>query len=401
MTSHLALDLALLLVLLVHALRGWRTGGLVGIASLAGLVSGAWLGLWATPHLIDRFLPQLQQGPGHASLLLVGVVLCATLGESLGASLGMRLRRHTRTATADGLDRVVGCLTSLLVTSLVITLLAGAVRPVLPASWASVLNRSRVLPALDAAVPDPMSRWASGFTDQLGQGFPRVFSGLSPEPVIPVPAPDAGAARGSAVARSAAGVVKIEADASACDENHAGSGWVVARERVVTNAHVVAGARQVNVKVGGLGRGRAATVVAFDPNLDLAILHVPGLRAAPLQRSGPLAPRADAVVAGFPLGGDYTVRPARVRGVVDAAGDDIYGGKGVEREVYSLAGTVQPGNSGGPLLATDGTVAGTVFARSLVDTSTGYALTDAATDALLDRAPQLGTAVSTQGCAKQ
>lgn len=401
MTDHLVLDVVLVLVLAFHALRGWRTGGMVSIASLAGLVCGAWLGLWAVPQALDRWFPQLRETPAHAALLLVGVVLCATIGESLVGGIGMRLRSRTRGATADWVDRVAGALTSVLVTSLVLTLLAGAVRPVLPASWAAVLNRSRVLPALDAAVPDPMSRWASGFTDQLGQGFPRVFSGLSPEPVIPVPAPDAGSTRGTAVARAAAGVVKIQADASACSELHAGSGWVVAPERVATNAHVVAGAQQVTVQVGGLGRGRAATVVAFDPDLDLAILRVPGLKAAPLQRSGPLAARSDAVVAGFPLGGSYTVRPARVRGVVEAAGDDIYGGKGVQRQVYSLAGVVQPGNSGGPLLTTKGTVAGTIFARSLMDTSTGYALTDAATDAMLDRAPRYTQPVPTRSCAKQ
>lgn len=400
MSPQLLLDLALVALLLGHAVRGWRTGGVMSITSLVGLVSGALLGLWATPKLLDRWLPGLEQSPVHAALLLVGVVVAATLGETVMGSVGARLRRLTRGATADQVDGAVGALVSVLVTSLLVTLLAGAVMPVLPHSWAAVVNRSRVLPTMDAAVPDPLSRWAGGFTRELGAGFPRVFSGLSPEPVIPVPAPDAGAARGSGVARAAAGVVKIEADATSCSQLHAGSGWVVAPERVVTNAHVVAGAREVNVRVGGLGRGRAARVVAFDPDLDLAILAVDGLRAAPLKRSGPLKASTSTAVAGFPLGGDYTVRPARVRGIVQADGDDIYGGRGVERQVYSLAGTVQPGNSGGPLLTTQGTVAGTVFARSMVDDSTGYALTDAATDAMLDRASSYTRQVSTQGCAR-
>ncbi|MEL4358842.1 MULTISPECIES: MarP family serine protease [unclassified Luteococcus] len=254
---------------------------------------------------------------------------------------------------------------------------------------------------MEGLTPDQAGRWASQVTDRFSRaGFPRVFSGLSPEPVLPVPAPDTAAAKTTAVRRAAAGIVKITSDADACSQTHTGTGWVVAPHRVATNAHVVAGARDTSVRVGGVGQRLEATVVAFNPDLDLAILDVPGLGAAPLPRTGPLEKGQDAVVAGFPMNAGYTVKAARVRGTVTAGGDDIYGGKGVTRQVYSLSGTVQPGNSGGPLLTSDGKVAGTIFARSMVDHSTGYALTDAATDEMLDNAAGYRTPVSTQGCAK-
>ena len=120
--------------------------------------------------------------------------------------------------------------------------------------------------------------------------------------------------------------------------------------------------------------------------------------AAPLRTTGALEHATGVVVAGFPQDGPYRVTPARVRGVLHAPGDDIYGGSGVTREVYSLYAAVQPGNSGGPVLTKDGRVAGTVFARSLVDAETGYALTNAGTAATIDEAAHDTTPASTQRC---
>ena len=73
------------------------------------------------------------------------------------------------------------------------------------------------------------------------------------------------------------------------------------------------------------------------------------------------------MVAGFPLNGPYVLSPGRVRDVVTAVGEDIYGRAEVTREVYSLRAEVRPGNSGGPVLDAAGTVVGVVFARSLDD----------------------------------
>lgn len=400
MTPHVLLDLALVVLLLTHAVRGWHVGALTSVLGVAGLLAGAATGLWAVPRMLERWGDGLTD-PLPSILLLAGVLMAAILGESVLGQLGVRLRARARGKGSRRADSALGSLASMLVVCIVVTLLGSAVRPLLPRQWAAVANQSVVLPAMEGLTPDQAGRWASQVTRTINEaGFPRAFSGLVPEPVIPVEAPDTAAAKTAAVRRAAGSIVKIQADAPSCSQTHAGSGWVVAGHRVVTNAHVVAGADDTTVQVGGVGRRLQATVVAFDPDLDLAILDVPGLEAAPLRRAPRLEARQDAVVAGFPKGGPYTVRAARVRGTVKAAGDDIYGGKGVTREVYSVAGTVLPGNSGGPMLTTDGRVAGTVFARSMVDHSTGYVLTDAATDAMLDRAASYRTPVGTQSCAK-
>lgn len=95
----------------------------------------------------------------------------------------------------------------------------------------------------------------------------------------------------------------------------------------------------------------------------------------PLQLTGDLERGDDAVVVGFPNDGPFKVSPARVRSIVRASGEDIYGNEGAIREVYSLYVKVRPGNSGGPVLDPAGNVVGVVFAKSLDDPDTGYALT--------------------------
>jgi len=174
---------------------------------------------------------------------------------------------------------------------------------------------------------------------------------------------------------------------------------VVAPERVVTNAHVVAGMSSQDVRIQGTGRSYDARVVVFDPQRDLAVLSVPGLPAAALPQ-GPNLKRSDsAIVAGFPLDGPYRLDSARVRDLLTATGADIYGNPGVARNVYSLFARVEPGNSGGPLLSPSGQVVGIVFAKSLDDDSTGYALTMDEARPVLEAANRSSSPVSTGGCA--
>ena len=199
--------------------------------------------------------------------------------------------------------------------------------------------------------------------------------------------------------RAATSIVKITGVAASCNRGQEGSGWVVAPERVVTNAHVVAGTSSDHVRIQGTGRSYDASVVVFDPQRDLAVLSVPGL-PAPALTQGPNLKRSDsAIVAGFPLDGPYRLDPARVRDTLTATGADIYGNPGAVREVYSLFARVEPGNSGGPLLSVSGEVVGIVFAKSLDDDQTGYALTLDEARPVLEAAGSAFSPVSTGGCA--
>jgi S1-C subfamily serine protease len=170
-------------------------------------------------------------------------------------------------------------------------------------------------------------------------------------------------------------VVKVVGTAQDCGRRLDGTGFVVSDQHVMTNAHVVAGVDRPQVQIGGTGRTYDTKVVLYDPERDLAVLYAPDLRAEPLVLDGTAEHGDEAVVAGFPGGGSYRLEAARVRDTINARGPDIYQRTTVTREVFSLFATVEPGNSGGPLLSLAGDVYGVVFAKSLDDQDTGYALT--------------------------
>jgi S1-C subfamily serine protease len=176
-----------------------------------------------------------------------------------------------------------------------------------------------------------------------------------------------------------------------------GTAFVVAPERVMTNAHVVAGVRSPRVGIPD-GEPLTAEVVLFDPDTDIAVLAVPGLDRPVLERDANVRPGDDAAVVGYPNNGPLSVEPVRVRGEHALMGRDIYGDNAVTREVISLRGSVQPGNSGGPLVSDEGAVYGVIFAASLTDPDTGYALSLRQIDDALRQAETASTAVSTGPC---
>lgn len=399
MTANL-LDIALAILLVSYGFSGYRQGFVVSVLSLIGFLSGGALGMWLLPGLFERWDSVDNSVLWRTAVLILGVFVLASLGQGIAVALGARLRRVLRVKPARVIDSILGAVATLLAVSLLVWFIAGAVRGGAPAPVAKAIGGSRVLQTVDRIVPPETARLFAGFRSVLDrEGFPRVFQGVQTEPIAPVAPPDGGLALGAGVARASASIVKITGVAAACNRGQEGSGWVVAPERVVTNAHVVAGMSSEHVRIGGTGRSYDARVVVFDPQRDLAVLSVPGL-PAPALTQGPDLSRSDgAVVAGFPLDGPYRVDSARVRDVITATGADIYGNPGAVREVYSLFARVEPGNSGGPLLSTTGQVVGVVFARSLDDDLTGYALTLDEAWPVLNAARSSFTPVSTGGCA--
>ncbi|MGZ6804254.1 MAG: MarP family serine protease, partial [Nocardioidaceae bacterium] len=194
-------------------------------------------------------------------------------------------------------------------------------------------------------------------------------------------------------------VVKIVGQAPECSRESEGSGFVLSADHVMTNAHVVAGVRSLTVTTPGPGsRTFVGRVVLYDPRRDVAVLDVPGLDRPALAFAGSVPVGASAVVAGYPENGPFSAVPARVSGRQDVTGPDIYQSASVTRDVYTLRARVEPGNSGGPLLAPDGRVDGVVFARSTDTPDEGYALTAAEVADDARAAAGMTAAVSTQGC---
>jgi S1-C subfamily serine protease len=398
--TALLIDIVLAVVLVGYGLGGYRQGFVVSVLSLVGFLSGGALGMWLLPALLRGWHTLDNNVVGRTVLLVSGVFLLAALGQAIAVVFGFRLRRVMHDKPLRMVDSVLGVVAALTAVSVLVWFMAGAVRGGAPAPLAKGIGGSRIIQTIDRFVPPQAARLFAGFRSVLDrEGFPRVFEGVQAEPIAPVAPPNNRLALGAGVARAAGSMVKITGVAASCNRGQEGSGWVVAPERVVTNAHVVAGVSSSHVRIQGSGRSYDAHVVVFDPRRDLAVLSVPGLPAPPLAQGSDLKRSDGAVVAGFPLDGPYRLDPARVRDVLRATGADIYGNPGVVRGVYSLFARIEPGNSGGPLLSSSGKVVGIVFAKSLDDDSTGYALTLAETRPVLDVAAGSFSPVSTGGCA--
>jgi len=393
------LDIVLALVLVSYGVMGYRRGLVVSVMSLAGFVAGGAMGMWLLPELL-RYWNTVNSNAGWRTLALVlGVFVLAELGQRIAVGIGLSMRSALRDAPVRWVDSALGAIATVLAASVFVWLLAGAVQGDAETPLAKAIGTSRVISTINRFVPPQTARLFAGFQAALDQeGFPRVFEGVQAEPIAPIAPPDSQLVFGAGVARAASSIVKITGLASSCNREQEGSGWVVAPGRVVTNAHVVAGTTSEGIQIEGVGRSYDARVVVFDPQRDLAVLSVPGLLTPSLTLGRDLLRSGDAVVAGFPLDGPYRLDPARVRDVLFATGSDIYGNPGVVRQVYSLYTRVQPGDSGGPLLSSSGAVVGIVFARSLDDVQTGYALTLDEARPDLDAASSTFSPVSTGAC---
>ncbi|MFI8303212.1 MarP family serine protease [Streptomyces sp. NPDC085927] len=367
------LDILLLLVVLAYAASGYRRGLLAGCVSLAGFVGGALVGVWILPWVMDLVTPGTT---GATVTALVTVLLPAAAGHEMAGRLALRLRRELDRGplrVADGIGGAVANSAAVLIVAWVIASVLGASSsPLITSS----IRDSRLLGAVHEVMPDTTPAWFSRATSALTEaGFPQVFNPFENESTAEVAEPSGDSVTAAATRAAQRSTVKVEGVAGL--QGREGSGFVYATEHVMTNAHVVAGIDEPTVRVGGVGRAYEARVVLFDPQKDVAVLYVPGLRA-PVLRFVDDADRGDsAVVAGYPQDGDLNLQAATVANRVQARGRNIYGDEVVTREIYSIRSTVRPGNSGGPLLTTDGRVFGVVFARSTSDTETGYVLTAA------------------------
>ncbi|MEU2915810.1 MarP family serine protease [Streptomyces massasporeus] len=365
------LDILLLLVVLAYAASGYRRGLVAGCVSLAGFVGGAVVGVWALPWVMDLVEP----GTTRATLTAVFTVLLpAVVGHELAGRLALRLRRELDRGplrVADGVGGAVANAVAVLIVAWVAASVLGASSSPLVTS---AIRDSRLLGAVQRTMPDTTPAWFSGATSALTQaGFPQVFNPFENESTAEVAKPTGDSVTAAATEAAKRSTVKVEGVAGT--QGREGSGFVYAREHVMTNAHVVAGIDEPTVQIGGVGRAYEARVVLFDPQKDVAVLYVPGLKA-PVLRFDDDAERGDsAVVAGYPQDGDLNLQAATVANRVRATGQNIYNDGTATREIYSIRSTVRPGNSGGPLLTTDGRVFGVVFARSTSDAETGYVLT--------------------------
>jgi S1-C subfamily serine protease len=372
MSSSQWLDIAVLSVAFIAAVSGWRSGALGSLLSFVGVILGAIAGVLLAPHLVAHI--SAPRAKLFAALFLIlGLVV---VGEVAGVVLGRAVRGAIHSNSVRFFDSLIGVAVQLVVVLVAAWLLA---TPLTSSSGqpnlAAAVRGSRVL----AQVNDFAPEWLKTVPKRLSalldtSGLPQVLEPFSRTPVVAVAAPDATLANNPVVESTEPSVVKIRAIAPSCQKVLEGSGFVLSPDRVMTNAHVVAGANSVTVEASG--NPYDATVVSYDPTIDIAILSVPNLPSGPLAFANtPVTSGTQAIVMGYPGGGGFVPTPARIRELIELSGPDIYRSATVNREVYTVRASVEQGNSGGPLIDLNGEVLGVVFGAAVDDNDTGFVLT--------------------------
>jgi S1-C subfamily serine protease len=368
------IDVIALFVVLLAIWMGARSGLVVQAFALIGFAAGVLLLVVAAPYaapLLDDLDPPMR---GLVVLMVMATVVLVVQG--IGSEIGAGLRRRMGYGLLGGVDRAAGGVFGVARGIFMVWLLGGllAVAPV-PA-LATEARQSLALRALDTYFPSPLVLAAEFGRVIQAAGLPDVFAGLPPAPAEPVEGPDQQVANDIAqVARAST----LRVEGVACARFMTGTGFAVGPQHMVTNAHVIAGADRVWVSFDGSLDRHQAVVVHFDPELDAALLYVPGVNVAPLDLAASSPGRGTTMAAvGFTGGGRQRAIPAAVTRSMEALGRDIYGRQIVARQVVELRADVAPGDSGGPVMLEDGTVGGVTFSESREDPTIGYALSPVA-----------------------
>ena len=392
------LDLILIVVVAAFAVSGYRQGFIVGILSFFGFVGGALLGAEFGPSISRALVGGQTQQDVIAVVLLVGF---AVIGQFIASSIGAAMRSTVTWRSATALDSVGGSAVSV-VSFLLIAWVVGSVLNGSPFPTVDTqVNNSLVLQTLDKFMPSPAKTMFSDFRRLLASNstYAEVFSGIGAERIFAIPAPDPAVLNSPGFVAARASVVRVQGVAPSCSRSIEGSGFVISPQHVLTNAHVVAGVTDRQMIMTASDVTLPATVVYYDPQVDVAILYVPRLNLPPLRFASQASPGDGAVVAGYPLDAqNLQAAAARIGGIQNAVGPNIYQTSTVTRQIYEIRALVQSGNSGGPLISPAGTVDGVVFAAAVGVNDTGFALTAAEVLADASAGAHATVPVSTMGC---
>jgi len=381
------LDWIIVAFAVLLAVFGYRQGFIVVAFSFAGFLAGAYLGVRLAPLVLSKG----DASPYAPAFGLVGGILGGAMLASALEWFGLRVRRSLALPGVGLVDGVLGAvLGAVLALGVAWVLAAVAVQLNSVPSLRTAVQRSAILRRLNSVLPP-----SGAVLNDLARLDPLpTLSG----PLPAVAAPEGRVAASPAARRASASVVRIVG--TACGVGIEGSGWVAARETVVTNAHVVAGEEDTTVQLPGHPYGLTARAIAFDPHDDVAVLRVPGLSLPALTLAREYRSGSEGAIIGFPEDGGLTLDPARIGRTQIVQTDDAYGEGPVERLITPVRGLVRPGNSGGPIVDEGGQVLTTIFARALgAGPPAGYGVANQTVAKILDRALASHAEVGTGHCA--
>jgi S1-C subfamily serine protease len=394
MLGSVILDIFLILLLVAYLVYGYWTGLVRSLSGILGVVIGGFIAVLLVPHISSWV-----QDPDLGTAITIAAVVALVVGGHWGgATVGNLLQRKMRGRGLRRVDRVLGAVVTTIVAALVASMLAASIGALGVPALSQAIASSRVLRAIDGVTPDPVQAFlAQVRSATVDESLPRIAEALGAHTESQnIPDVDTTTAPLLTASQS---VVKITGTAYACGQSQSGSGFVVSNDRVITNAHVVAGVASPIVEVRN-GPALQSTIVYFDPVGDLAVLKVPGLTLRSLPLTDTLPAGTHAVSDGYPYAGPFVSLPVGISQVSTINVDDIYGDSSAPRQVYTLAADVQEGDSGGPLLTTSGQVAGVIFAKGATTPNVGYAITMQSVWPVAQKAQQLNSAVYPGRCTK-
>ena len=391
------IDWVLVVLVLSYALSGYWQGFITGAFATGGLLLGGLVGVWLAPKALGDAAPSLWVSLGALFI----VILAASLGQGVLQYAGAKVREQIRWQPVRVVDAVGGAALSAFAVLLVAWALGVAISGSRISGLSNAVRDSAVLAKVNRVMPVGASGVLDRFNTVVGTSFfPRYLEPFAPERIVRVGPGPQQLRKDPDVVRAGHSVFKIHGTNS-CGRGVEGSGFLYAPGYVMTNAHVVAGVDRPTVEVGDGDdtEGVAGKVVLYDPQEDIAVIEVDSGDAEPVSLALTGKPRDAVAVLGYPQDGPFDVEPGRIRAEQRLRSPDIYGNGSVIRNVYSLRGLIRPGNSGGPIVDSNGDVVGVVFAASVTDRDTGYALTAEQVHQLASAAVGRTTPVSTGGCA--
>jgi S1-C subfamily serine protease len=363
------LDWCLIVLTLAYALSGYWQGFIAGACATAGLLLGGLAGIWLAPVLLGDAAPSLWVSLGALFVVLV----MASVGQAVLQYVGTRLRARLTWQPIRALDAIGGAALSVVAVLLVAWMLGVAISGSRIPGISPQVRDSRILVGVNKVMPMGAQQALRSFDSVVGSSFfPRYLEPFAPERIVKVAPAERRVLRDPDIRAAAKSVFKIRSN-NRCGSGVEGTGFLYAPEKLMTNAHVVAGVTEPMVQVGN--DSVKGTVVYYNPDIDVAVIDVPSLDGPTVRFDLDGQEGQQGAVLGFPQDGPFDAQPVRIRSDQRLRSPDIYGNGTVTRHVFSMRGLIRPGNSGGPVVSSDGRVLGVVFAASVSDRDTGYALT--------------------------
>jgi S1-C subfamily serine protease len=393
------IDIFIAAAFLIFGWIGFRRGILRTILSIIGLIVGGVAGAIATPS-IQSLISNNAFG-FKPTIGLTSIILGASLGMFLFGVLGSFLRVVLLPLPfMKTIDSLIGFGLAIIAVASISSTLSSAAQVIPNKTVNNLFSQSQIISQIDQYLPERFKDAAQKIQNVITDSpLPEVFKSLVESRITPTQI-ETDVAIPEIVTKSVASTVRIDGIAESCSAAMVGTGFIVSPERVITNAHVVAGVKEPVITLFNSQTQLGGRVIAIDRKKDIAIIFVPGLTGEKLTFIGPVTPNEIGFVVGYPNGGNLRTMPVSVTSEFESIGTDIDGNGETRREVIVFGGDVKPGNSGGPLLNDQGQVLGVVFAADAENKNTGYALAPSEVAKLVSETSSVMKAIETGECAK-